>query len=99
KIDYVARMEFYRNFFGAWLFRALGAIKVNRQGVPVSTIRTALKRLRQGRIVGIFPEGGVSRGQASVVNGGPIKYGACLLACRARLPVVPVVVLGAHDLL
>jgi 1-acyl-sn-glycerol-3-phosphate acyltransferase len=98
-IDWVARIECFCNWFAAWLLRKLGAIEVNRQGVPVSTIRTSLERLRQGRVVGIFPEGGVTRGQASVCNGGPIKLGACLLACRAQVPIIPVVVVGIHELM
>lgn len=99
RIDWIARIEFYRNRVAALLLNLLGAIKVNRQGVPVSTIRTSLERLRQGRVVGIFPEGGVTRGQASVCNGGPIKLGACLIACRAQVPIIPVVVIGIHELM
>jgi len=99
KIDFIARAEFYRYRLIATALWLLDAIKVDRQGVPISTIRTALDRLRRGRVVGIFPEGGVSRGMASACVGGPIKYGACLLACRARVPIIPVVVVGAHELL
>jgi 1-acyl-sn-glycerol-3-phosphate acyltransferase len=99
QVDWIARMEFYRNPIAAWLLHLLGAIKVNRQGVPVTTIRSSLERLRRGRVVGIFPEGGVTRGQASVCNGGPIKLGACLLACRAQVPIVPVVAVGIHELM
>jgi 1-acyl-sn-glycerol-3-phosphate acyltransferase len=97
-IDFVARKEFYDYRVMDWSLRALRAIKVDRQGIPVSTLRTALDRLRQGRVVGIFPEGGVSRGAASACAGGPIRLGACLLACRANVPIVPVVVVGAHAL-
>ena len=97
-IDFVARKEFYDYRIIAWALHALRAIKVDRQGVPVRTIRTALDRLRIGRVVGIFPEGGVSRGAASACAGGPIRLGACLLACRANVPIVPVVVVGGHAL-
>jgi 1-acyl-sn-glycerol-3-phosphate acyltransferase len=99
RVDWVVRIECFCNGFVSWLLRMLGAIKVNRQGVPVSTIRTSLERLRQGRVVGIFPEGGVQRGKASVVHGGPIKLGVSLLACRAQVPIIPVVVLGVHELM
>lgn len=97
-IDFIARKEFYDWRVMAWSLSALNAIKVDRQGVPVRTIRTALERLRRGRVVGIFPEGGVSRGTASACAGGPIRLGACLLACRAQVPIIPVVVVGAHAL-
>jgi 1-acyl-sn-glycerol-3-phosphate acyltransferase len=32
------------------------------------------------------------------MRGGPIKHGACLVACRAGAPIVPVVVLGTDKL-
>jgi 1-acyl-sn-glycerol-3-phosphate acyltransferase len=97
-IDFIARKEFYAYRAMAWPLAALRAIKVDRRGVPVRTIRTALDRLRAGRVVGIFPEGGVTRGAASACAGGPIRLGACLLACRANVPIVPVVVVGTHAL-
>lgn len=98
KVDFMARVEFYDHRVLAWGLYALDAFKVIRQGVPVSAMRTALERLRRGRIVGIFPEGGVSRGRNSVCLGGPIKLGAAMIACRARVPIVPCVVLGTHEL-
>lgn len=97
-VDFIARIEFYRYRVLAWMLRKLNAIKVNRQGVAANTIRTAINRLRLGRIVGIFPEGGVCRGDASVCLGGPIKLGAALIACRANVPIVPCVILGSHEL-
>lgn len=97
-IDWVARSEFYAHRPLAFMLRKLNAIKVNRRGVPVRMVRTAMDRLAAGRVVGIFPEGGVSRGDASVCVGGPIKYGGCLIACRANVPIVPCVVVGSHEL-
>ena len=93
-VQWVARLEFYRRWWAAAALRRLGAIPVNRFGVPVSTMRESLKRLRDGEIVGIFPEGGRTHGSQQAIHGGPIKGGVCLLAERAGVPVVPVVVLG-----
>ncbi|QOV91470.1 lysophospholipid acyltransferase family protein [Humisphaera borealis] len=98
QIDFVARVEFYRYRVLAWTLKKLNAIKVIRQGVAANTVRTALDRLRIGRIVGIFPEGGVTRGEASVCLGGPIKLGAALIACRAGVPIIPCVIVGTHEL-
>ncbi|HEX8916651.1 MAG TPA: lysophospholipid acyltransferase family protein [Humisphaera sp.] len=97
-VDWVARAEFYRSRVLGFLFDRLGCIKVRRDGVPVRTVRTALERLRGGRVVGIFPEGGVARGRASVCAGGPVRLGACLIAARAGVPLVPCVVLGTPAL-
>lgn len=97
-IDFIARIEFYRYRVLAWMLRRLNAIKVNRTGVAANTIRTAISRLANGRIVGIFPEGGVTRGEASVCLGGPIKLGVAMIANNANVPVIPSVVLGTHEL-
>lgn len=98
KIDWMARVEFYRYRVFSRMLYAMDAFPVNRSGVPVSAIRTAIARARAGRVVGIFPEGGVATGRASACRGGPFKQGACLVAIRAGIPVVPCVVLGTHTL-
>ena len=98
QIDWIARKEFYRLRPISWFLRAVNAIRVDRQGRPVSTIRTAVGRARQGRVVGIFPEGGVRRGPDAVIRGAPIKKGCCSIAIRAGVPIVPCVMLGTDKL-
>ena len=89
KIDWMARVEFYRWRIFRPFLRAFDTFPVNRFGVPVSSIRTAINRAKSGRVVGIFPEGGVVQGKDSACRGGPIKRGACLVAMRANVPIVP----------
>ena len=98
KVDWMARVEFYRYRVFAKMLYMVDAFPVNRFGVPVSAIRTAIARARAGRVVGIFPEGGVATGKESACRGGPIKQGVCLVAIRAGVPIVPCVVLGTHTL-
>jgi 1-acyl-sn-glycerol-3-phosphate acyltransferase len=98
KVDWMARLEFFRRKWAAALLYAVDAFPVNRTGVPVSAVRTAIARAAAGRIVGIFPEGGVAVGAQSVCRGGPMKRGAFLVAHRANVPVLPCVVLGTYRL-
>jgi len=98
KIDFMARIEFFRYHLIANALYALDGFPVNRQGISVSALRTAIRRVRAGRIVGIFPEGGVVHGHESVLQGGPIKAGACVVAYRAAAPVLPVVIVGTDKL-
>jgi 1-acyl-sn-glycerol-3-phosphate acyltransferase len=98
QIDWVTRKEFFHPPPVAWLLKMINAIRVDRQGVPVSTIRTAVNRLRKGRVVGIFPEGGVRTGREAAIRGGPIRKGCCSIAIRANAPVIPCVMLGTHKL-
>ncbi|HEX8325458.1 MAG TPA: lysophospholipid acyltransferase family protein [Tepidisphaeraceae bacterium] len=93
-VHWVARVEFFRPRWAALLLKRVGAIPVDRNGVPVRTIRTCVRRLGEGQIIGIFPEGGRTTGPDQAVLGGPVRGGACLIAMRAGVPVVPVVIRG-----
>lgn len=94
KIDWMTRIEFFKYRIFAILLKWNDAFAVNRQGVSVSAIRTAIARLRQGRVIGICPEGGVATGKLSACRGGAIKRGAALLAQRTGAPIIPCVLLG-----
>lgn len=98
RIGWVARIEFYSSWVARTFLHSGGAFPVNRQGAALPTVREGLRRLRRGEVVGIFPEGEIMRGGASVLRGGPLKRGAGLLAARSGCPVVPVVVLGTDRL-
>ena len=97
-IDWMARIEFYKYRVVAGVLRRTNAFPVDRYGVPVSSIRTAIARAQEGRMVGIFPDGGVARGNDSIMRGGAFKKGVCVVSYRARVPVLPVVVLGTEEL-
>ena len=97
-IGWMARIEFYRRRWVSWLLGAVYAFPVNRQGVPVRAIKTALARLERGEVVGVFPEGEIKGRTDSVLFGGAIKRGICLLAQRSGCPVLPCVVLGTDKL-
>ncbi len=98
KIDWMTRKEFYRHKLFAWYLNHVDAFMVDRQGVPVSAIRTGIARLREGNVVGICPEGGVTVGGNSVIRGGTIKRGVCSRALRTGAPIVPCVMLNTHTL-
>lgn len=98
KVDWMARLEFFRRRWAAAILYAVDSFPVNRFGVPVRAVRTAIARARAGRVVGVFPEGGVATGAQSVCRGGPAKKGAFAVACRANVPVLPCVVLGTYAL-
>ena len=78
-----------------WLHRRLGSIPLTLARPDVGALRTALRALDAGRVVGIFPEGPFSvRGQLE--RGLP---GVGLLAARAGVPVVPAGIRGTYQAL
>jgi len=98
KVGWMARIEFYRRSWTRALLGAVHAFPVNRQGVPVSAIKIALRRLQAGEVVGVFPEGEIKTAHESVLRGAEIKRGVCLLAARANCPVLPCIILGTDKL-
>ena len=93
-VHWVAREEFFRFRPAAVFLRRVGAIEIDRFGVPVRALRESIARLTRGEIVGIFPEGGRTHGRQQAVRGGRVRGGAACIAMRANVPIVPVVVLG-----
>ena len=95
-IDWAAMTELYRHRWLARYWDALAVIPVDRSRLDRRAATTVLRRLRGGRIVGIFPEGGIRAGERSVLAGGPLDAGACRLALAAKVPLVPAVILGSE---
>lgn len=93
-IHWLSIVEIFRNPFVSWFLRGVGAEPLVRSKVDTRTVRVIVRHLRNGEVVGIFPEGGMRSGTSSVLNAGAIHEGVCKLAHLARVPVVPCVVLG-----
>jgi 1-acyl-sn-glycerol-3-phosphate acyltransferase len=97
-VDWMAMEELFHHRAGAILMEALCAFKVRRDGNDRTGIRTAAKRLEQGRVVGVFPEGGIRAGSGSVLEGAPMWPGASALAVLSGKPIVPGVIIGTDRL-
>ncbi len=85
----MVKIEMFRSAIG-WIFRLSGQIPVDRRnGRPA--LATALALLKEGRVVGIFPEGSRGRGDAS-----SSRAGVAWLAVNSGAPVVPMAMLGTR---
>ncbi len=75
--------------FLGWMGRLSGVIRIS-SAAPLSGIREAVKAAARGELVGIFPEGGISR------TGQLMAFGRAyaLVARRAKVPVVPAAIDG-----
>ena len=98
KIDWMTMAEFFRPPLLGFLLRAIDAFPAERDRADLKTIRTAIERLRSGRVVGLFPEGGIRDGTRSLLEGAPLRPGASTLAQIAAVPVLPCVILGSDRL-
>jgi 1-acyl-sn-glycerol-3-phosphate acyltransferase len=98
KIDWMAMAEFFPNPLLGYFLRAVDAFPADRNRADRKTIRTAIERLKQGRVVGVFPEGGIRDGARSLLEGAPLRPGASTLAHIAGVPIVPCVIVGSDRL-
>lgn len=77
-----------------WAYRLAGCVPVRRGQHDVGAQRAALRVLAEGGVVGIFPAGGIRLPDEPAR---PLLLGAARLALRARVPLVPVRIVGlAH---
>lgn len=84
-IIWMMAKEYYDLKALGWVFRAVGAIPVERNGRDMSATRHALRALEKGQILGIFPEGKIEPSRALL----PFQTGVALLAIKANVPVFP----------
>ena len=96
-VYWMAMVELFRHRLFGFLAPCMRCIPVDRQKGDSSAVRTAVRHLRAGDCVVIFPEGGVRDGETSALHGnGEFKEGAAIIARLAHVPVLPVVLSGTR---
>ncbi|NEB77665.1 1-acyl-sn-glycerol-3-phosphate acyltransferase [Streptomyces sp. SID14478] len=70
----------------------IGQVKVDRSTADRTAITRALDVLREGGVLGIFPEG--TRGEGDFAS---LRAGLSYFAVRGGAPIVPVAVLGSTE--
>ena len=90
-LHFMAKEELFGIPLLGWLIRRLNARPVKRDGSDGRALKTALRLLREGRALLVFPEG--TRGVEGRLGEG--KAGVGMLAVMSGAPVVPVHVSGS----
>jgi 1-acyl-sn-glycerol-3-phosphate acyltransferase len=91
-ISFLLAQEYYEIGHFRPLFEYTRCVPVARNGRDVRAVRTAVRRLSEGRVLCIFPEGGLSNAGRNGLR--PGKAGIALLALRSRAPVSPAQIAG-----
>lgn len=84
--------QFGGGFF-RWLLPRLNAIPTRRYCIEPQAVRVMIRRLSEGRGVGIYPEG--ERSWDGVLQ--PFRRGTIRFLLRAGVPVIPCGISGAYD--
>lgn len=88
---FMAKEELRKNKFFALLGLIFDAIYVKRDSKDISAMKEALKTLKSGGCVGLFPEGtrnGLEK------NDGKLKNGAAYMALKTGAQIVPIGITG-----
>ena len=88
-VTYLAKKELFAIPVLGPIITGLGVYPLDREAGGVAAVRAALRALKDGRCIGIFPEG--TRNLSGEVQG---KGGAALLASLSGAPVVPAAISG-----
>lgn len=86
---FMAKKELFESPILGFFVRKLNAFPVDRNGSDLKAIKTAVKILREGNILGIFPEG------TRNLSGKPrSKAGVAIIAIKAKKNVLPVAIVA-----
>jgi 1-acyl-sn-glycerol-3-phosphate acyltransferase len=92
EMHFMARRTLFRNPAFRAIIAGYNAFAIERDSADVKGVNSAIARLEAGNILLVFPEG-TRTGDGSI---GPMKS-VGVIAERAAVPIVPVLIQGAYD--
>lgn len=93
QIHFFARKTLWKPGLASWWLDAVETIAVDRDGADIGAMKKTIAALEQGGAVIVFPEG--TRSPDGTLQ--PAKAGVGMIACKARVPVVPVRIFGSFS--
>ena len=92
-VEFMTMAEMFRKRWLGKMLRTIGCFPVDRSRTDSGAAREAIRRLRAGRCVSIFPEAGIRLTEKSVLGGDPeFKPGAGSIALLGEAVILPVIV-------
>lgn len=92
-IHFMAKEELFRVKIFNFIFRLFKAFPVDREKPSKSSILIAFKKLKNGNILGMFPEG-----TRHVESLGKPFYGIGFLSVKNNVPIIPVAISGTDKI-
>lgn len=94
KVASIGKKELFNNKLLASILNKIYVIPIDRDNPSISTIKTILKKIKEGFAIGIFPEGTRIKG-----NGfGEAKAGLALFAVKGKADVVPISIISNYKI-
>jgi 1-acyl-sn-glycerol-3-phosphate acyltransferase len=100
RITFLAKSDYFterglKGFFKRLFFKGVGQVPIDRSGGEASeaALRTGVRILAEGSLLGIYPEG--TRSPDGRLYRG--KIGVARMALEAKVPVIPVAMIGTFE--
>lgn len=93
KISFMAKEELFRHKFANWFLRKMKVFPVSRNEADVDAVKTSLRTLKNGEVLGIFPEGHRQQEgrERDVPHGGTVMF-----AAKTKATILPVTITGTN---
>ncbi len=90
-IKYLAKNELFKNKLLSKIIRSYGGIPINRDNPDMKSLLEAIKEIKKGNKLCIFPEG--KRNVTGTSDLQEIKGGSVIFSVKAKCPIVPIMML------
>lgn len=94
EVHFMGKDSLFKNRLLGGFLRKVHAFPVSRGETDMAAMRTAMQIIRDGKVLGIFPEG--HRQKDNRVQ--HIETGIAVMAMRTDVPLVPVMITGKYRL-
>lgn len=91
RVRFIAKEDLFNSRFLNWLGHVFDVIPIKRGMRDLEAMKRCLKALKNGEVLGIFPEG-TRRG---LEKGAKVQNGAAYMALKSKVKVVPVGIQGS----
>lgn len=88
-VHYLAKREIFSHPVFKHFCKGLRVIAVSRDGTDVRAMMDALKCLKNGEKISLYPEGTRNKTDADFL---PFKGGAAMMAIKAKAPIIPILI-------
>jgi len=95
RLNFMARHDLFCNHWFSWFMSAVGAFPIKRDSADLSALKEAMRRVRSGEPLVLFPEGSRRFNGTSTEP----QPGIGFLAARLNVPVIPALIKGTDKAL
>jgi len=91
----LAADTYKKNPLFRWLVETVGGVWISRGSGDRGAIKASVDTLKEGKILGMAPEGTRSKATHGLMAAKP---GAAFIACKAGVPILPIAVTGTENI-